>query len=48
MLGLVSCNGHIEVNSSLRDAILHDRPELKEDEWGAGFRFSIRRSPSQP
>jgi hypothetical protein len=27
-LGLI----HIEINSSLLDAVLHDRPELKEDE----------------
>jgi len=31
-LGLISYNGHIEVNSSLLDAVLHDRPELKEDD----------------
>ena len=31
-LGLISYNGHIEVNSSLLDAVLNDRPELKEDE----------------
>src|SRR5450432_427445 len=31
-LGLISYNGHIEVNSSLLSAVLHDRPELKEDE----------------
>ena len=31
-LGLISYNGHIEVNSSLLDAVLHDKPELKEDE----------------
>ena len=31
-LGLISYNGHIEVNSSLLDAVLRDRPELKEDE----------------
>jgi CRP/FNR family cyclic AMP-dependent transcriptional regulator len=31
-LGLISYNGHIEVNSSLLNAVLHDRPELKEDE----------------
>jgi CRP/FNR family transcriptional regulator, cyclic AMP receptor protein len=31
-LGLISYNGHIEVNSSLLDAVLHDRPELREDE----------------
>ena len=31
-LGLISYNGHIEVNSALLDAVLHDKPELKEDE----------------
>ena len=31
-LGLISYNGHIEVNSSLLTAVLHDRPQLKEDE----------------
>jgi len=31
-LGLISYNGHIEVNSSLLDAVLRDKPELKEDE----------------
>jgi CRP/FNR family transcriptional regulator, cyclic AMP receptor protein len=31
-LGFISYNGHIEVNSSLLDAVLHDKPELKEDE----------------
>jgi CRP-like cAMP-binding protein len=31
-LGLISYNGHIEVNSSLLDAVLHDKPELQEDE----------------
>jgi CRP/FNR family cyclic AMP-dependent transcriptional regulator len=31
-LGLISYNGHIEVNGSLLDAVLHDKPELKEDE----------------
>jgi hypothetical protein len=31
-LGLISYNGHIEVNNSLLDAVLHDKPELKEDE----------------
>jgi CRP-like cAMP-binding protein len=31
-LGLISYNGHIEVNSALLDAVLHDEPELKEDE----------------
>ena len=30
-LGLISYNGHIEVNSSLLTAVLHDKPELKED-----------------
>jgi CRP/FNR family transcriptional regulator, cyclic AMP receptor protein len=31
-LGFITYNGHIEVNSSLLDAVLHDKPELKEDE----------------
>ena len=31
-LGLISYNGHIEVSSALLDAVLHDRPELKEHE----------------
>jgi CRP/FNR family transcriptional regulator, cyclic AMP receptor protein len=31
-LGLITYNGHIEVNSSLLDAVLRDKPELKEDE----------------
>jgi CRP/FNR family cyclic AMP-dependent transcriptional regulator len=31
-LGLISYNGHIEVNSSLLSAVLHDKPELKEDD----------------
>ena len=31
-LGLISYNGHIEINSSLLDAVLHDKPELREDE----------------
>ena len=31
-LGLINYNGHIEVNSSLLSAFLHDKPELKEDE----------------
>jgi CRP/FNR family cyclic AMP-dependent transcriptional regulator len=31
-LGLISYNGHIEVNSALLTAVLHDRPQLKEDE----------------
>jgi CRP/FNR family cyclic AMP-dependent transcriptional regulator len=31
-LGLISYNGHIEVNSSLLDAVLRDKPELKEHE----------------
>jgi CRP/FNR family transcriptional regulator, cyclic AMP receptor protein len=31
-LGLISYNGHIEVNSSLLDAVLHDKPELKAEE----------------
>jgi len=31
-LGLISYNGHIEVNSSLLDAVCMTKPELKEDE----------------
>jgi len=31
-LGLISYNGHVEVNSSLLSAVLHDKPQLKEDE----------------
>src|SRR5712675_2360652 len=31
-LGLITYNGHIEVSSALLDAVLHDKPELKEDE----------------
>jgi CRP/FNR family cyclic AMP-dependent transcriptional regulator len=31
-LGFISYNGHIEVNSSLLDAVLRDKPELSEDE----------------
>jgi len=31
-LGFINYNGHIEVNSSLLSAVLHDRPALKEDE----------------
>jgi CRP-like cAMP-binding protein len=31
-LGLISYNGHIEVNSALLDAVLRDKPELHEDE----------------
>jgi CRP/FNR family transcriptional regulator, cyclic AMP receptor protein len=31
-LGLINYNGHIEVNSSLLDAVLRDKPELKADE----------------
>jgi CRP/FNR family cyclic AMP-dependent transcriptional regulator len=31
-LGFISYNGHIEVNSSLLTAVLHDKPELKRDE----------------
>jgi len=31
-LGLISYNGHIEVHSSLMDAVLRDKPELKQDE----------------
>ena len=31
-LGFITYNGHIEVNNSLLDAVLHDKPELKQDE----------------
>jgi CRP-like cAMP-binding protein len=31
-LGLINYNGHIEVHSALLDAVLRDKPELKEDE----------------
>jgi CRP/FNR family transcriptional regulator, cyclic AMP receptor protein len=31
-LGLISYNGHIEVHSSLMDAVLRDKSDLKEDE----------------
>jgi CRP/FNR family transcriptional regulator, cyclic AMP receptor protein len=31
-LGLINYNGHIEVNSSLLSAVLHDRPRIKDDE----------------
>jgi CRP/FNR family transcriptional regulator, cyclic AMP receptor protein len=31
-LGLIAYNGHIEVNSSLLDAVLREKPELQEDE----------------
>ena len=31
-LGLISYNGHIEVHSSLMDAVLREKPELEEDE----------------
>jgi CRP/FNR family transcriptional regulator, cyclic AMP receptor protein len=31
-LGLISYNGHIEVHSSLLSAVLHDKPQLKQDE----------------
>ena len=31
-LGLISYNGHIEVNNSLLSAVLHEKPVLKEDE----------------
>jgi CRP/FNR family cyclic AMP-dependent transcriptional regulator len=31
-LGLISYNEHIEVNSALLDAVLRDKPELREDE----------------
>jgi CRP/FNR family transcriptional regulator, cyclic AMP receptor protein len=31
-LGLISYNGHIEVHNSLLNAVLHEKPQLKEDE----------------
>ncbi len=31
-LGLINYNGHIEVNSSLLTAVLHDKPQLREEE----------------
>jgi CRP/FNR family cyclic AMP-dependent transcriptional regulator len=31
-LGLISYNGHIEVHSSLLNAVLHDKPELNDHE----------------
>jgi CRP/FNR family cyclic AMP-dependent transcriptional regulator len=31
-LGLITYNGHIEVNNALLDAVLRDKPELKQDE----------------
>jgi CRP/FNR family cyclic AMP-dependent transcriptional regulator len=31
-LGFITYNGHIEVNDSLLDAVLRDKPELKRDE----------------
>jgi CRP/FNR family transcriptional regulator, cyclic AMP receptor protein len=30
-LGLISYNGHIEVHSALLNAVLHDKPQLKEE-----------------
>ena len=30
-LGLINYNGHIEVHSELLNAVLHDKPQLKED-----------------
>jgi CRP/FNR family cyclic AMP-dependent transcriptional regulator len=31
-LGLISYNGHVEVHSALLHAILHEKPQLKEDQ----------------
>jgi CRP-like cAMP-binding protein len=31
-LGLINYNGHIEVNSSLLSAVLHDKPKLKDED----------------
>src|SRR6202140_4858669 len=33
-LGLISYNGHIEVHRSLPSAVLHEKPLLKERDWG--------------
>jgi CRP/FNR family transcriptional regulator, cyclic AMP receptor protein len=30
-LGLIDHNGHIEVHASLLSAVLHEKPQLKED-----------------
>ena len=30
-LGLIDYNGHIEVHNSLLSAVLHDKPQLRED-----------------
>jgi len=30
-LGLIDCNGHIEVHNSLLSAVLHEKPQLEED-----------------
>jgi CRP/FNR family cyclic AMP-dependent transcriptional regulator len=30
-LGLINYNGHIEIHSALLNAVLHDKPQLKED-----------------
>jgi hypothetical protein len=30
-LGLIDYNGHIEVHNSLLSAVLHEKPQLKED-----------------
>jgi CRP/FNR family transcriptional regulator, cyclic AMP receptor protein len=35
-LGLISYNGHIEVHSSLLSAVLHEKPQLKEDKSPQG------------
>jgi CRP/FNR family transcriptional regulator, cyclic AMP receptor protein len=34
-LGLIDYNGHIQVHTSLLNAVLHDKPQLKLDERGA-------------
>ena len=31
-LGLINYNGHIEVNTALLTAVLHEKPELKRNE----------------
>ena len=32
---LISYNGHIEVHNSLLSAVLHEKLQLKEDNWGS-------------
>jgi hypothetical protein len=32
-LGFITYNGKIHVNSSLLNAVLHDKPSLRRDDW---------------